>query len=498
VPVPTTKTPHSLRRAVLASLVLHAIVAVIARWTVSAPDFGVGTPSLIDIEIAPAPPKAEPLFARAPSQVIPDDTPATDEPHEDDYAMYDAAPPDARRKRQRDAADDEMMAGLDAAIADDATAVAVGGDDASGANAGSGSGDGSGSGSGSGSDVAGIGTGSAGDPTSGDPGDGKATGTSADLIAYFPKGYVVAAMLRFDRIRGTRWQRPTERLFTPMPDHKTLIGDRDLHIGDLFDTFVISSPEPADPTKTTLVARTKINRTKLRDMLDEPETPVAWSAATGGLFGKRGAGKRVHPKDPRQFLSPFVGWIVLAQPGDLRGLLSPAPAGPAGGADLDTAIARVKLPAWLERVKLIEAESGSPTGPALLVTIGGTAKRYDVPDVGLGVTSVPAPQRLTVALEALDNGFLVRGNLRFATDADAKEFVESATSVRQRILDSTMHRKLAERSHLLNAVDGLSFDRRGSGVSYATSLSVSDALGLLDVAGKTLDTYFSAAAAGSP
>jgi hypothetical protein len=478
---------------VAASVVLHAVVAAVGWITMTPAAPGDGALSLIDIEIAPAAPKAEPLVARAPEHVIADDTANELDPPQDPVQgvdLYDAEPsPDARRRRSRDAAVDVIAEGdVDAST----QVAAVTDEDAAGAVSGSGEGSGDGSGSGSGSAASvGLGGGSAGDPV-GDPGTSKATGTQADLIAYFPKGFVVAAMLRFDRIRGTRWQRPTERLFTPMPDHRTIIGDRDLHIGDLFDTFVIASPEPTDATRTTLVARVAITRPKLRDLVDEPETPVAWSIATGGLYGKRGSGARVAKDDPRQYLSPFVGWIVLARPDDLRGLLSPVPASSAGG-DLDSAVARVKLPAWLERMKGIEAESGTPTGPALIVTVGGTAKRYDVPDVGLGVTSVPAPKRITVALEALDNGFIVRGNLRFATDAEAQEFVDAATSVRQRVLDSTMHRKIAERSKLLNAIDGLSFDRRGSGVSYATSLSVADALGLLEVAGQTLDKYFTGA-----
>ena len=74
---------------------------------------------------------------------------------------------------------------------------------------------------GSGSGVAGMDVQPAvdGPPTS--------AGTAANLLAYFPTGHQVTALIRFDRLRGTEWAEPAEKLFQPMPDYQALFGARE-------------------------------------------------------------------------------------------------------------------------------------------------------------------------------------------------------------------------------------------------------------------------------
>ena len=112
-------------------------------------------------------------------------------------------------------------------------------------------------------------------------------GTAANLLVYFPKGHTVTALIRFDRLRGTEWAAPTERLLRPMPDYQILFGTADAQIANKLETLVISTPVPKDATATTLVARTKLSRAALRDFLGATN-PVTWSASKGGLLGKRG------------------------------------------------------------------------------------------------------------------------------------------------------------------------------------------------------------------
>ena len=501
---------HDLRNAVLGSVALHLVVGIIGYVAMDHAPGGRGSPSLVDVELAPAAPKAEKLpdeIAAARQQEVPapgEDPPAPpDKPDEAAAGELtpDAAPDarvDARPRRRADA--NELVATADAApaVADDAaTAVATvttSGDAATQLATTPGSlGDATpGTGSGAGSGTPGAIT--TGDPAiAGEPGTGGpvSAGTAANLLAYAPSGHVVTALVRLDRLRGTTWQAPVVKLFEPMPDYNVMIGARKLDIADLFETLVISSPEPRNAIATTLVARTKLTRAKLRDLLDEPETPVTWSAARGGMLGTRKPGARVPRGDKRLFLSPYQGWIVLAQPRDLGGLTAPATA----KADMDRAVATAPVPPWIDKVRRIEGETGAPTGPVAIVTVAGTEARFSFSDPGLGISSLPVPERMTVSLEIVKQGFIVRGNLKFAREADAIELVESITKARQRAIDSTVLRGLLARSRVLNAVKGLTLDRRGARVSYATSLAIKDAEGLLAVAAQTLRAYFEAAKA---
>jgi hypothetical protein len=129
-----------------------------------------------------------------------------------------------------------------------------------------------------------------------------------------------------------------------------------------------------------------------------------------------------------------------------------------------------------------------------VLTLAGPGTRYEIPDVGLGVTSLPSPQRISTAMELVTQGWLIRGNIVFAKEADAKEFAQAVTDMQQRITDSRVFSALLRRQHALNLVTGLSIERTGARVSYATSMSIADARALMAAAAATLDAYF----AGQP
>jgi hypothetical protein len=100
------------------------------------------------------------------------------------------------------------------------------------------------------------------------------------------------------------------------------------------------------------------------------------------------------------------------------------------------------------------------------------------------------PDRVSLAMELVKQGWLVRGNLRFATEQQATEFCQSLESVRQRVIDTKVLSEPLRRQHLLNALTGLSVQRAGVRVSYATSISIADARALLAAAATTLDQYY--------
>ena len=372
----------------------------------------------------------------------------------------------------------------DAGAPGDATVVAVGGGSGSAAE-GSGAGPG-GQGpaaGGRGEEPPGAGSGSAG-ATNEPAVDGAPTtaGTAANLLSYFPKGHVVTALIRFDRLRDTEWETQTERLLRPMPDYRIIFGEADAQIAKKLDTLVISSPSPKDAAATTLVAHTKLARADLRAFL-AATSPVTWSTSKGGLLGKR-TGKLVH-NDKRVFLSPFKGWFLLAQPTDL-GTLTTASAG-----NVDTIEATGKLPPWLGGIRTIEAESGDPRGPALVLTLalGGETFELGDNDFGLGIKSVTAPDRISLAMELVKQGWLVRGNMRFTSDAAAANFVSVAEGAKQRIADSRAL-QLALGKPVARVIANLRFNRTGPRVSYTTSISIADARQILAVAAQQLDTYF--------
>jgi hypothetical protein len=464
-----------LARALVVSVALHAAIVWVGARAL-APAEQIAHVERIDIEIAPRAPLAEAL----PPEVA---APGDDEVASQPTAMASAEPPhreaaapvdggvDAARRPDAPLAD----AGVDAAsdAAEQPMVASNEPDPRAGSGSGSGSGSGTGSGSGSGSvDLPAV----TGAPTT--------AGTAANLLSFFPRGHILTALVRFDRLRGTEWAALAEAGLRPLPDYRDLFGDRAADIAARLDTVVVSTPRPRDATTTTLVVHTTRTRAQMRELLASPGAPIAWSAARGGAFGKR-----TSPLvgDTRVVLSPWRGWYVLAPAADFGDTLY------AADGDVDTCEAQVRLPAWLDKLRAIEAESGSDArGPALVVTLAGKAGRYKLPDFGIGVTSLPSPERVSLAMELVPQGWLVRGNITFATEAAAAEFVQSMQTVQQRLDDSHLLKLLIRRQHALALVTGLSFARAGVRVSYATSMSIADARELLGTAVATVSSYFAA------
>lgn len=492
-----------LARAVIVSAFLHAVIVVV--WYVAHHKTEEREVQLVDIELAPPPPKAEALTAEVakplpqPSSTPPAQTPEETRPVEEGRGpMVDAGVPDAppapkkKKKRPRPDAgvDDEepLLAEVaDAGVEALPTTTQTDVEAAAQLNTLDGGVTPDDDGGVPGAIAQGSGSGTPGTENLPEV-DGAPTsaGTAANLLAYFPAGHQITALIRFDRLRKTEWAEPAEKLFRPMPDYRALFGDRTAGVGDKLDTLVISTPRPRDAAATTLVVHSQLTRPELRTFLTNTDTPIAWSTTKGGLYGKRSG--KLFPGDKRVLLSPWKQWVVLAQPEDLGNVTAPTPG------SVDTIEAKVKLPAWLDGIRAIESESGDEKrGPALVLTLTGPGKRYKIPDVGLGITSAPSPTRLSLAMELVKQGWLVRGNIVFATEADATEFTETVQQVQQRITDSRLLSGLLRRQHAYNAVVGLSVARAGARVSYATSLSIADARAMMAVMAQTLEDYFNGA-----
>ncbi len=121
--------------------------------------------------------------------------------------------------------------------------------------------------------------------------------------------------------------------------------------------------------------------------------------------------------------------------------------------------------------------SGAPLG-----TRPARTGRYKLPDVGLGVSSLAVPQRLSLAMELVQQGWLVRGNVSFASEADAAEFAASLATAQHRlvVIDQLSH--VLANNHVLGLIQNLSLSRTGARVSYATSISIADGRAVLAAA----------------
>lgn len=320
----------------------------------------------------------------------------------------------------------------------------------------------------------------AGDP-GGDPNAPPApAGADANLLAYFPAGERVTVLMRLGRIRGTPWAAKLEDMMRPMPDYKSIIGKRGATIADLFDALVISTPEPTDVTKTTLVARFSRKPSSMRRFLDHRGARVRWRSSRGGALGERLKSPVVAPNDRRVFLLPMAGWITLARPA-LVGSLSRHTSH-----DLNAYPPPAVLPPWLQQIPAIEHEAGDPVGPALVVTLQDLAARIELPIVG----GLDLPDRITVALTLDPHGFIARGNMLFASDAAAAKFIVDADRMKKDVTESYLGKLALARVHAFNAVNGLSFKQAGPKVGFATSLSVADALELVARAAVMVQAYF--------
>jgi hypothetical protein len=95
-------------------------------------------------------------------------------------------------------------------------------------------------------------------------------------------------------------------------------------------------------------------------------------------------------------------------------------------------------------------------------------------------------------MEVVKQGWYVGGNMRFAHDADATEFVAAVEAAQQRIAGSTAIQAVIGKP-TARVIANLRFARTGPRVSYTTSISIADARMLLAVAAQQLDTYFTVA-----
>ncbi len=328
-------------------------------------------------------------------------------------------------------------------------------------------------------------------------------GASADLRTYAPQSDKIAVLLRYDRLRGTPWAALADAIVAPMPDYRSIVGDRKVSLADMFQSLLISSRNPTNPIATNLVARTHLSPAEIRRFLNHPAQPVTWQPARGGMLGTRGDSELKHERDRRVYLMPLPGMVVLTAPRHLGVLVEPGqPPGNAPGNSTGTApstdslrAADNDLPGWLSRARSVDNEAGVDSDVIAVVTVGGLRRdEIAVPEFG----SVPTPVRFSLALEMAKVGFYVRGTLAFATPELARQFEMQVNQGRKQVLGNRFTQLMLRNFHALHALEGLTLRRRGQLVTYATSISNADAKAGMKLAADWTRRFFETPPEQSP
>ncbi|HUS67617.1 MAG TPA: hypothetical protein VMZ28_23940 [Kofleriaceae bacterium] len=435
--------------------------------------------TVLDLDIAPPPPEGfDPADDRPAAEVV--EEPPPPEPAAPDETTMEPEPAPEPEP--------EVAVPIDAGVPDAAPRRADAGDQTAENDA---TGD-AGPPHDAGPEVAATSTGDAG-PTSGTTGPLTGVrvppGAAADFRRYAPDGDKVAVLLRYDRLRGTAWAPLADAILAPMPDHRSIVGDRKVAMTELFDTLLISSRNPTDVVATNLIARVRKPNAETRRFLDNTVQRVKWKAVRGGVLGKRQPSAVKLERDSREYLMPWPNWVVLTRSKHL-GAAARSPRPDADTVDLDKVQADdAALPAWLQRARSIEAETGDDTGPIAVVSVGGiVSTQVTLPQVG----TLPTPQTASLALEMATTGFFVRGTLIYDTPEHAQALQEGLEAARTRLLDSRLGELLLKNFHAYHALKGLTLRRRGTKVTYATSISNADAKAMMELAADWARRFYAA------
>ncbi len=445
------------------SVTLHAL-AILALSTIDATRVDEKTP--FEFEIAPNAPEADDLGGEEPEpepepapepepEPEPDPLPAPDpDPAPEPLGTLDAGPlPDAAIANDAGPRD----AGSDASTTDlrDASVIARNPRDAGTA----------------------LGTGSGGTQ-----GGIKTVGVGIDLAKSTPPRDHLAIAIRLDRLRRTTWAKDADAILAPMPDYSLIVGRRKIDITERFDLLLVSTSDPNNVAKTNLAARSStLSPGELRSFLSHSDAPTRWQPVTGGAQGTVGTSPFFSEGDPRVYLTPLPGWVVLTDPKHLDGLLA------VRGGSLDGLPEQDTLPKWLRAVPSVMEQTGRlGDGPAVSLSARGLPEKLAIPLIG----DFPTPQHVSVALWTKSIGLVARGVMIFSSAERAEAFVNKAEATKRLATAMGPVKLLLRRFNAYNALAGLSLKRSGSRVSFATSVSVKDGKVITALAAEMMKKWY--------
>ena len=325
----------------------------------------------------------------------------------------------------------------------------------------------------------------------------RAAEDAIDLAPHAPGGAVVRLVARLDRLRGTRWMKRLDAILAPLPDHRAIAAATGLTVGETFDLLLIATPNPRDPTVTFLAARVRGEDAPLQAALGA-RAKVTWETTPLAVIGRR-----ADAHDPRVFVLPRPGWMLLARPEEVDALLRPAPVDapaptpadapaptpadapaptPADApAPADLALTAtptaLELPPWLARLDALVAQRTDEVGPVLVL---GLALPPGLVLRAPGLPAVHPPATVQLAVFARPDDLYVAAVCSFKDETEAARFVVEATHAHAAALGSLAVRLFTGPAFV--ALARITFTRAGADVIVATTLDTAGAEILLDTA----------------
>jgi hypothetical protein len=276
-----------------------------------------------------------------------------------------------------------------------------------------------------------------------------------DVRALGPAGARLTVLLRLDRLKGTPFAEPVDRLLMRMPDRRDLLEGTGLGLYDDFDALLVSTPNPLDPTVTFLAAHHHLADAKLRAAIDRGARAtgrvIAWRTEDRRPWGERRATSAAAPppgaRDERIIVLPAPGLVVVTPPAYRKlllehgrpptaadgGVASVASSARDGGADAGAP--PPTAPSWSALLRRIDAEDGLlPPNAMAMVTAADLLKPGTTSWMGV---DLDVPRELAAVLGGVPEPFVeVTGT--YADEAQARR-VEVTWPALQRKLRSNAY-----------------------------------------------------------
>jgi hypothetical protein len=303
------------------------------------------------------------------------------------------------------------------------------------------------------------------------------------------EGARLTALMRLDRLRGTDYQAPVDRLLHVLPDRRELLTGTGLDLFNDFDSVLVATPDPANPRVTFLALRHHLDAASLRAALSRglegTDRKLDWSDRSGHFVGERvlvgpdaGPVKNRYAED--RLIMLFDPGLAVVTPRAYEQLLF-EPSSPEGGVD-----AGAPLPGWASLPARIEAEErlALPEAVISVKMVGLLASRGGRADAPIlyGMELPPAAE----AVIGIDDGPFLDLLAGFKTEAPARAW-EGAWPALQQKLRRNPYVILGGFSALLGRV---TLQREGSEIHFHVAVTRDEALGLLALAQQALSGRF--------
>ncbi len=341
-----------------------------------------------------------------------------------------------------------------------------------------------------------------------------------DLRSNGPEGSRVIALLRLDRLRASPEAEKTtaalDQLLMLLPDRKRLIEGSGLDLYRDFDSLLIATPNPADPSVTFLAARHHLGDASIKGGLDRgakaAQKAIRWRTVDGRPVGIRQQPK-VDPalssfeRDDRILVLPEPNMAIIATPAYAAQLLGVDPANPTIRANLyiDGGVSdgKPRLPqapprvAWREIVERIDAEDTAvPEDAAFMMSatnVFGPAPSSLAAPATKGTAddkspqgAAPAPEVLTLVVGAQSPYIQIIAE--FKTEADAERWEQDLPGWRRQLLVNPLV-LVSGFSPLIRRAE---VSRDGANLELRVDLAVEELQRLLNVVANLTRTAFAA------